>query len=54
MADKDTTTGSPQYVAYLLLAHIQQVERLADRKAVLDAYAECLDAAHGARSYPKK
>jgi hypothetical protein len=46
--------GTPQYVAYLLTIYLTRHEKLPDRKALLDAYAECLDAAIGARDYPKK
>jgi hypothetical protein len=54
--------NSPEYVAYKLLLDIQRIERkafsggeikqgwsTADRKWVLDTYAECLKAATGGR-----
>lgn len=45
--------GSPQRVAYDLMSRIIHLEagQTNTRKAVLDLYAECLDAAHGYRKY---
>lgn len=41
--------GSPQNVAFKLLLQIKAFENFDLRQKLLDAYAECLDAAHGAR-----
>ena len=66
MADLPVSTASentPEHVAYLLLERIADLEgvalarggqdKLASRKWLLDTYAECLDAARGARRYAK-
>ena len=66
MADLPVSTASentPVHVAYLLLERIADLEgvalarggqdKLASRKWLLDTYAECLDAARGARRYAK-
>ncbi len=55
--------NTPEHVAYLLLERIADLEgvalarggqdKLASRKWLLDTYAECLDAARGARRYAK-
>ena len=66
-SSSDTTVhigeNSPQRIAYVLLGHIRDVEgrifhrssergETADRKWILDTYAECLDAVTGQR--PRK
>jgi hypothetical protein len=56
MADNvniETGTGSPQNVAFKLLQQLMGVERLHDRKTILDAYAECLAATKGGREAKK-
>ncbi|KQW71400.1 hypothetical protein ASE17_00405 [Phenylobacterium sp. Root77] len=55
--------NTPEYVAYLLLERIADVERIsmsrdgkekvASRKWILDTYAECLDATRANRRYAK-
>jgi hypothetical protein len=55
--------NTPEYVAYQLLERVADLEgvalarggkdKLASRKWLLDTYAECLDAARGARRYAK-
>lgn len=55
--------NSPEEVALKLLEKVSQVERRplyrsddqqpADRKWILDTYAECLDAVKGYRDFPK-
>ncbi len=55
--------NTPEYIAYLLMERVADLEgvalsregkdKLASRKWLLDTYAECLDAARGARRYAK-
>ena len=55
--------NTPEYIAYQLLERVADLEgmalsrdgkdKLANRKWLLDTYAECLDAARGARRYAK-
>ena len=55
--------NTPEHVAYQLLERVADLEgvalarggkdKLASRKWLLDTYAECLDAARGARRYAK-
>lgn len=62
MAD-NSTTDSAEHVAYKLLSVIASNESksfggmspaTADRKWLLDTYAECIDAVKGTRSYTSK
>ena len=56
----DLTGESPELVAFVLLRYLAQIERAAsrtaatpqnfDRKWLLDAYAECLEAVKGERA----
>lgn len=41
--------GTHEAVALRLLHMVNAVERLDDRKAILDAYVECRNAAYGSR-----
>lgn len=60
----DLTGDSPEIVAFGLLRYLAQIEqqearqsgipRLFDRKWMLDAYAECLEAAKGQRVLGKE
>ncbi len=43
--------GSPESVAFKLLQIVYGMEPIGDRKKLLDAYAECLQAARGARKW---
>lgn len=55
--------NTPEFVAYRLLERVAELEGVAlsrggkdkpaSRKWLLDTYAECLDAARGARRYAK-
>jgi hypothetical protein len=45
--------GTPEYVAFLLMEKISDLEKMkraVERKEMLDLYAECLLAAHGKRT----
>lgn len=57
MADKapvQVGEGSPEYVAYKLLRDVATTEGgLKSRKAILDAYAECLQATSGDRDWER-
>lgn len=55
MADSVMThgEGSPQNVAFKLLKELYGIESFKDRKTLLDAYAECLHAAHGGRDWSR-
>ena len=59
MSDKPVVhigENSPEHVAYELMTGILRVEgkiNSADRKLILDTYAECLDAVRGARLYTR-
>jgi hypothetical protein len=65
MADTNTVVhmgeNSPEQIAYRLLINVASLERkslhgsdqnAADRKWLLDTYAECLDTVRGYRKHP--
>jgi polysaccharide biosynthesis acetyltransferase WcbI-like protein len=62
-ADKEVVSGSPEYIAYRLFRHVASAERRtfdhktrqegespADRKWILDTYAECIEAVRNHKS----
>lgn len=53
MADEKKLDGSAEAIAYKLLEDIAAMEGgFKERKKFLDAYAECLHATRGYRSFP--
>jgi hypothetical protein len=55
MADHTYLAGdnSPEAVALKLMDKLFPLVRPASKSAILDLYAECLDATKGARTYPQ-
>jgi hypothetical protein len=47
----ETGEGSRENVAYKLLLLISGREEIKDKKAILDTYAECLEATMGSREF---